>query len=349
MTTNNTQGTATPSAGIFHIGARVVVHSLHARPELNGVAGTVVKHDGARIAVALDNDLGQFKVRPGNLKHEEKAAPAASSADEKRTPLVDPTLFVTDTGQFIQPRAVVAVGDARDEEQAVAVEADGSSVHRMSLPSGSWEITLVESDAHRVTVHLRAAKVLAGEVSLEPHKETWQELEGLTCMRAIPVVAPEGLDAFCPDVAASVEGSSLSVKISPITAPVQAELYAEAAGEEEQHSPQAPEAGAAEFMFMHNDEHDKENGDVDSMDAHEERTEARAHKWETMHLSELKNGRLRRSASVGHPMKRSRRAAQAMRRAHSACAERRKTAHCKERSEPTWKTARASHAAQLAM
>merc|ERR1712159_272149 len=118
MTTNNTQGTATPSAeGVFHIGARVVVHSLHARPELNGVAGTVVKHDGARIAVALDDGLGQFKVRPGNLKHKE----ATSSADEKRTPLVDHTLFVTDTGQFIQPCAVVAGGDGLDEEQAVAV------------------------------------------------------------------------------------------------------------------------------------------------------------------------------------------------------------------------------------
>jgi hypothetical protein len=49
-------------------GARVVLHGLAARPELNGSAGVAGRLSLGRYAVTLDGGIGPFDLKPENLR-----------------------------------------------------------------------------------------------------------------------------------------------------------------------------------------------------------------------------------------------------------------------------------------
>merc|ERR1719152_301963 len=297
-----------------------------------------MKQDGERIAVALDGSLGQFKIRPANLKHAE-ASTSISTDDTKTASPIDPTLFVAEDGQFVQPR--VAAASNVDLELQLASEADGSNIHhQVALPSGFWEVILLEIESSKITVHLRATRPPQGETALKPYEEAWHKLEGLTCTRT--VVVPEGADHSYSDAKAEIEHGILSIRVPALMGPSEEPLRAKVAAEVEHGlDVPCPDAESVEEV----EDMKNSNAVEDERSPHE----GRVYEWESVEFDSIKDRRQRRPASCGHPVKRSRQAAQAKRRAKSACMERRKAAHNIQRFEPMWKTVRAIHAAQTAM
>lgn len=311
----------------FEVNDRVALHGLSGRDDLNGATGTVLKLDEAqRYAVRLDDGRGDFKVKHANLKHAASRLPAeaGSSSASAREMQPDATLFVID-GQFVQPHAAVAP-DAMEAEQCLP-QADGSFVYKHPLPAGSWEVTLVESDAaaRQVTVHCKAVI------------NAWPELKGLAIMRT--VLAHESADVSSPDLATTVDVSCSALVVHiPATRPL---------------GP-CEEANKAVSDVIDRDvdeedkDMDKENGaeintDVASEDARVDEA------WAQALDKHERSARFptRRPLSAGPSIKRSRRHAQALRRVRSAMCDRRRSAHVLERAEPAWKAERSMHAAMM--
>jgi len=317
----------------FELGDRVVLHSLSGRDDLNDATGTIQAlpppRGGARYAVRLDDGRGDFKVRHANLKHAASRLPADPGPSiDTRELVADATLFVTD-GQFVQPRAAVAP-HAMEAEQ-FSHQADGSFVYKLPLPAGSWEVTLVESDAaaRQFTVHCKAVVKSA----LQPHEQAWPELKGLAISRT--VLAHDTADVSSTDVATAVDLSSSALVVHiPATRTV---------GPCED----AKEA-VSDAIDRDVDEEDKENGDEINTDVASD--DARTDEaWAQALDKHERSARFpaRRPLSAGPSIKRSRRHAQALRRVRSAMCDHRRSAHVLERAEPAWKAERSMHAATM--
>jgi len=87
-------------------------------------------------------------------------------------------------------------------EDVTTTEADGRVTHRVALPAGGWELTMLEQDGLVLTATLAA---------------TDDELKGTTIRRI--VCGDAGEDAMSAEVTAAVADGALTIVVPPVAAP----------------------------------------------------------------------------------------------------------------------------------
>ena len=308
------------SESFFPPGSRCVLHGLRTRADLNGAHGTVIKHDKGRYAIALDRG-DRFKVRSENLKH---------AADAQGDGQTVPTLFVGDNSRFYP--LYMSTPSAHPQGDWVEGMADGSLRYRVALPAGHWEVVVVEfePDNGRITVRLRATK----ELDDGSDEDALSELKCLWCTR---VLLANLKGAELSHATLSVDGSVLGVDVpickTALTWPANAE-----------DALPTTQGWVVEWESISVHEDDRDHDEETFAGSSDGRGGMSVHEWEATYGV---NGERRKSCCkrcgagrCSSSVKRSRRLAQAGRRATRDCAVQRQLAHRSERTEPSWKTER---------
>lgn len=195
----------------FAVNDRVRLDGLK-KMSLNDTLGTILAWDEAkaRYAVRLDDDKGDVRVRPENLKPiTSEATPSATPTTSRQTKptATDSTLFVNDENQFIRLSAVSAPPAAVTE----AISSHDATTHRLPLPAGYWSVRFIEQDA---TARLVRVTLVAGEATAgaEDESSKWNQLSGLTVTREV-LAAEDDDDVAAKQLTATVEGSTLIVVV----------------------------------------------------------------------------------------------------------------------------------------
>jgi len=354
----------TTDCPLFEVGARVRLHGIHKRAELNDQFGSITgwQPDAGRFSVALESGE-RVRVRPLNLvaaaneqtctraKQETKQSSATarceadqSNATARTAVSADSTLFFQ-AGRFVQPAASGRV--MCDAAELQLAQEEGCEVHRTWLPAGHWSVWSLEHDDPHITVTLVACKgrEVEAQSSLSEVDERWDELAGLTITRiihAVEAVVEPGLLG----VATTVDGGVLKVLI-PLPRERSTEDAAPRHSEENEweRSP-TPLAKAVSADRLDWQESDGDEAWADSDGAWGQ------HHWPR---GQHKTGRVdfqrplfvRRSQSLDThgARRRSRKQANARRRAMAASSESRRCMHGRPGAPPLWQAKRAMMAA----
>jgi len=147
---------------------------------------------------------------------EQPSAAASCEADQSSAAAhaavsADPTLFVK-ADRFVQPAANGR--ENCDNDALERTQEDGCEVHRTQLPAGHWRVwSLEHSGPHVLTATLVACERReVEEQSGLKDLETWDELKGLVITRVIHAVDAE-VEPKLLGVDASVDGGVLKVLI----------------------------------------------------------------------------------------------------------------------------------------
>ena len=164
-TKSETTTDTTHNAHSLAAGDKVRIHGLKGRADLNGAIATV-----------LDTpEAGKYKVE---LPSGEKVKVKQQNVSTTLTP----------------PEGL--------PEDVTTVAADGRVTHRVALPAGGWELTMLEQDGLVLTATLAA---------------TDDELKGTTIRRI--VYGDAGEDAMSAEVTAAVADGALTIVVPPVAAP----------------------------------------------------------------------------------------------------------------------------------
>lgn len=369
----------TTSSRTFADGDRVRLHGLNKRPELNDASGKVLEFlsDAQRYRVELSSGE-RIRVKADNLSPvagDEKGDRRDAQGATPTPKVIDATLYVAD-GRFFVPGLPAPPPVAEGTSST-----DCGVEHTLRLPAGHWEARLVEQDAGRrqvsVTLVALSKKGTEGEVTLKAeHESSWSELKGITITRTVQA-ADKAEDIMSPALTAVVDGSILKVVV-PWTKSVEVECsddvvkLAEAEDRGSSHWETSASAAPAPdgVTLAHTKECGSSHWETSDWEtsASEALTEedAALEDWlsdDTLEIecadsagskksqptSQRRALHARRSQALKTPsgatQHRSRRLAQARRRAVSARSDGTRRVYRKARSDPLWKTDRSRAAA----
>jgi len=357
----------------FNTDEQVIISGLRTRPDLNDKQACVLSfcEETQRYAVQIEDTNERIKVRARNVRIAPQEVQAVQSSAAQPSA---PSNATQPTGD-VSGSALPSSADESSPSSSTLATKEGTTT-RLSLPDGQWEACVLIQDGTEITVLLVATEhgsvsgptCVRSFMSESTSEEVSAEVEGGELVVFVP--------------APSVEAASVPEEAEEAEAPIPEEAKDTVEGSSAQGDQAKPMMDEAAVGLPAPDgdsqeeeeeeEEDKENGD-DNISVWEASLGPAKHRGGTRGTrgagwrqpgvkaagQTLKQPRPRNTETGDKGVavscnpnlfyNRSRRAAQARRRASASAAERKKAAHAKAGAQPSWKAERHSFSRTVAI